>query len=197
MKRSNALGTAHATAFELERWVYCWVQTCAVQSVFKDKPPRLDLIFQRSNPPVYFVTFNTHARARLLATPGVHKTFIEYCRRAADFRIGVGRYVLMPDHIHLFLCFGIGCTSTLGAWVKGLKRELNRVLLSTGHQPVQLKGQKLSSFWQPGFNDHLLRNDESYAQKWEYVFQNPVRGGLVARAEDWPYAGEIVRIDRT
>jgi REP element-mobilizing transposase RayT len=168
-----------------------------VQRVFKDKPPRLDLIFQRSNAPVYFVTFNTHTRASLLATPEVHEAFIEYCRRAADFRIGVGRYVLMPDHIHLFVCFGIGCTSTLGAWVKGLKRELDRVLLSTGHQPVQLKGQKLSSFWQPGFNDHLLRSDESYTQKWEYVFQNPVRGRLVARAEDWPYAGEIVRIDRT
>ena len=136
-----------------------------MQRVFKDKPPRLDLIFQRSNAPVYFVTFNTHARAGLLATPEVHEAFIEYCRRAADFRIGVGRYVLMPDHIHLFVCFGIGCTSTLGAWVKGLKRELDRVLLSTGHQRVQLKGQKLSSFWQSGFNDHLLRSDESYTQK--------------------------------
>jgi len=111
-----------------------------VQRVFKDKPPRLDLIFQRSNPPVYFVTFNTHTRATLLATPEVHTSFFEYCRRAAEFRIGVGRYVLMPDHIHLFACFGIGCTPTLGAWVKGLKRELDRVLLSTGHQAVQLPG---------------------------------------------------------
>jgi putative transposase len=167
-----------------------------LQRVFKDKPPRLDLIFQRSNPSVYFVTFNTHTRATLLATPEVHESFIEYCPRAAEFRISVGRYVLMPDHIHLFVCFGIGCTSTLGVWVKGLKRELDRVLLSTG-QAVQLPGQKFSSFWQPGFNDHLLRSDESYAQKWEYVFQNPVRAGLVARAEDWPYAGEIIRIDRT
>jgi Transposase IS200 like. len=168
-----------------------------VQRVFKDKPPRLDLIFQRSNAAVYFVTFNTHTRVRLLARPEVHEGFVEYCRRAADFRIGVGRYVLMPDHIHLFVCFGIGCTSTLRAWVRGLKRELDRVLLSTGHQPVQLTGQKLASFWQPGFNDHVLRSDESYTQKWEYVFQNPVRAGLVARAEDWPYAGEIIRIDRT
>jgi len=167
-----------------------------VRRVFKDKPPRLDLLFQRSNAPVYFVTFNTYTRANLFANPAVHAGFVGYCRRAADFRVGVGRYVLMPDHIHLFVCFGIGCTTTLGA-VKGLKRELDRVLLSMGSQRVQLAGQKLSSFWQPGFNDHVLRNDESYAQKWEYVFQNPVRGGLVARAEDWPYAGEIVRIDRT
>jgi hypothetical protein len=57
--------------------------------------------------------------------------------------------------------------------------------------------QKLASFWQPGFYDHLLRSDENYAEKWEYVFQNPVRAGLVAQAETWRYAGEIVRIDRT
>ncbi len=51
-------------------------------------------------------------------------------------------------------------------------------------------------FGSPGFFDHLLRNDESYAQKWEYVRQNSVRAGLVESPEDWPYQGEIVYIDR-
>jgi REP element-mobilizing transposase RayT len=51
-------------------------------------------------------------------------------------------------------------------------------------------------FWQRRFFDHVLRNDESYAQKWNYVRENPVRAGLVAKAEDWPYAGEIIPIDR-
>jgi putative transposase len=168
-----------------------------VQRAFKDKSPRLHVLFQRFNAPIYFVTFNTHIRANLLADPAVHAGFVEYCRRAADFRTGVGRYVLMPDHIHLFVCFGVGCTTTLSKWIKGLKRELDRVLLSIGREPLNRPGQKLSSFWQPGFNDHLLRSDESYAEKWDYVFQNPVRAGLVNHPEDWPYAGEIVRIDRT
>ncbi|HEY4270535.1 MAG TPA: hypothetical protein VGM65_00875 [Candidatus Udaeobacter sp.] len=44
--------------------------------------------------------------------------------------------------------------------------------------------------------DHLLRNDESYTQKWEYVRENPVRAGLVPLAADWPYQGEFVFIDR-
>jgi len=46
------------------------------------------------------------------------------------------------------------------------------------------------------FFDHLLRNNESYAQKWEYVRENPVRAGLVHCSEDWSYQGEIVYIDR-
>jgi hypothetical protein len=44
--------------------------------------------------------------------------------------------------------------------------------------------------------DHVLRNDESYSQKWEYVRKNPVRAGLVQRTDDWPYQGEFAVIDR-
>jgi len=50
--------------------------------------------------------------------------------------------------------------------------------------------------WQPGFFDHILRNDESYSQKWQYVYENPVRTGLVESPDQWPYQGEIVLIDR-
>jgi putative transposase len=50
--------------------------------------------------------------------------------------------------------------------------------------------------WEEGFFDHIFRNDESMSEKWDYVVQNPVRAGLVNCAEDWPYQGEIVSIDR-
>jgi len=52
------------------------------------------------------------------------------------------------------------------------------------------------SDWQPGFFDHVLRSDESYAEKWNYVRDNPVRAGLVGSAGHWPYQGEIVMVDR-
>jgi REP element-mobilizing transposase RayT len=60
----------------------------------------------------------------------------------------------------------------------------------------QIATAETSPIWQRGFFDHVLRNDESYAQKWNYVRENPVRLGLVTNAEDWPYSGEIVLIDR-
>jgi len=47
------------------------------------------------------------------------------------------------------------------------------------------------SRWQREFLDHVLRSEESFAQKWEYARQNPVRAGLVADADWWPYQGEI------
>ena len=54
-----------------------------------------------------------------------------------------------------------------------------------------------TQLWKEGFFDHVLRSDESYSQKWNYVRENPARAGLVNLAEDWPYQGEIVYIDRT
>ena len=67
-----------------------------------------------------------------------------------------------------------------------LKQTLAKQITSMGTLPI----------WQRSFFDHVLRNDESYAQKWNYVRENPVRAGLVTKADDWPYSGEIVIIDR-
>ena len=36
-----------------------------------------------------------------------------------------------------------------------------------------------------------MRSGERYGARWEDVRQNPVRAGLAANAEDWPFQGEI------
>jgi putative transposase len=112
--------------------------------------------------------------------------FEEFATRAYDQHdIAVGRYVIMPDHLHLFVRGPHDFE--LGRWVGRLKQSLGK---RSG--PAATAG----AIWQRGFFDHLLRNDESYGQKWNYVRDNPVRAGLVTVAEDWPYAGETIVIDR-
>ena len=71
----------------------------------------------------------------------------------------------------------------------------HRVTSPTGRR-LQKKLPPRQPVWQRRFFDHVLRSDESYAQKWNYVRENPVRAGLVTNAEDWPYAGEIITIER-
>jgi putative transposase len=168
----------------------------------KGTPPRLTVIF--SSFPLYFVTFNTLARVRLLDNGAIHTAFQAYTQRGVKLGAATGRYVIMPDHVHLFV--RIADRIKLGQWVKGLKRHLDEVLIRMGNTPQRVPialsagdsghYSKLKSFWQPGFFDHVLRHDESYSEKWLYVCMNPVRAGLVERHEDWPYQGEIVRIDR-
>ena len=124
---------------------------------------------------------NTWERRTILAIPSVHAAFREYCRRGPAFGMAVADYVLMPDHVHFLVAEGSLCCG-LGQFVKGLRRAMGTELTGMG------VGQP---FWQPGFFDHLLRSDESYIDKAQYIRANPVRRGLAGRADDWPYGGRI------
>lgn len=147
-------------------------------------PPRVQRVFPSN--PVYFVTLCTHRRRKLLATSALSEGFARFAERAySEHNIAVGRYVIMPDHLHLFV--NGADNFELGRWIGLLKLVLRK---SIGCPPAR------DPIWQRGFFDHILRNEESYAQKWSYVRDNPVRAGLVAKADDWPYAGEIITIDR-
>src|SRR5439155_12698950 len=85
----------------------------------------------------------------------------------------------------------------LSTGVEGLTRDLDRILLSMRHQSVKLPGQKLSSFFHLGFDGHLRHIHSFPTRRSSDLYQNPVRAGLVRCAEDWPYAGEVVRIEGT
>ena len=152
--------------------------------MIKDRPHRLDLIY--INQPLYFVTFATRDRKRIPSLDVAQAALEKYAHRAIEnFNVALGRYVIMPDHVHLFVR---GDRSfTLSSWIGGLKRAMCVALKET--QATRLPPQR-TAFWQPGFFDHILRSDESY------VLDNPVRAGFVRTAGDWPYQGEIVVIDR-
>jgi len=144
-------------------------------------PPRLSQVFAES--PVYFVTFCTHNRQALLANEGVHNIFRVGSLNAVQNNAAVGRYVIMPNHVHLFI--RIGREGKLSATVKFLREGITKYLRRNN------PGLRV---WQPGYFDHVLRSGESYAEKWEYVRYNPVRAGLVKKPEEWLFQGEIETI---
>jgi putative transposase len=83
---------------------------------------------------------------------------------------GLPLLLLMPDHLHMLATFG------REAGMKRVIRNWKRYL--TNHAGIH---------WQRDFFDHRLRDDESYDEKANYILNNPVRAGLVACFEDWPY----------
>ncbi len=59
-----------------------------------------------------------------------------------------------------------------------------RRLAPTEHAVNQRRGAE-GEPWQPRFFDRALRSGKEYNEKVEYIHLNPVRAGLVSRAEDW------------
>ena len=147
------------------------------QSLQKPRLRRLDRVFVDS--PIYFITACSVDRRPILECESLHDAFRSFCVNSPQHGARVGRYVLMPDHLRLFVSV---VEISLSNWVKSLKNTLSKTLRLLGCD---------APHWQKGFFDHLLRSGESYSQKWDYVRENPVRAGLVESAEDWPFAGEI------
>jgi putative transposase len=129
---------------------------------------------------VSFITFNTHRRKKLLANSVVHEALVQFARIGQAHGTGVGRCVIMTDHVHLFVRGNQDFV--LSQWTRMLKRTLSKAIAV---EPPH---------WQQGFFDHLIRHSESYRAKWEYVSQNPVRAGLVPTADEWLWQGEIVQL---
>jgi putative transposase len=78
--------------------------------------------------------------------------------------------LLMPDHLHALI--GVDGQTSLSQLIRDYKRIT-----------AKIAGVK----WQRNFFDHRLRHDESLAEKFAYICQNPVRAGLCRTEHDWPY----------
>jgi putative transposase len=131
---------------------------------------------ESATPTIVFITACTRDRQPWLASAHVHDLLRSAWASATAWQ--VGRYVIMPDHVHLFAAPGEP-ELPLESWMKFWKSL------------VRQQGGDALGRWQPGHWDRRLRSDERYAEKWDYVRNNPVRHGLVSDADRWPYQGEI------
>jgi len=127
---------------------------------------------------IYFVTLCVRDRHEVLANGRVFaaiKTTIDQLRRW-DVLAGV----VMPDHAHWIVAPQLDREISVGDFANAFKRLLRK----------NLRDQEWE--WQRGCFDRLLRSDENLRNEWIYVQDNPVRHGLVERAELWPYRFDFI-----
>ncbi len=129
-----------------------------------------------SEPTIVWLSVCTKNRKKWLDSEKAHQCLLEAWRQADAWM--VGRYILMPDHLHLF-CAPVDLTKTLTAWVTYWKRRFTQAAKEPSWQ------------WQAGYWDTRLRRHENYTDKWRYAIQNAVEAGLVNHPEEWPYQGEM------
>jgi REP element-mobilizing transposase RayT len=84
----------------------------------------------------------------------------------------------MPDHIHLLVH-----DKDAVEFVRLLKGRLT---------PEARRLEAGRALWQRSFYDHALRWEESLPDVALYIWQNPVRAGIVDCACDYPWSGSMV-----
>jgi putative transposase len=140
------------------------------------KKPAHGVRIDVSRPTIVYLTVCTKNRIPWLALPENHEALRQVWQKADAWV--VGRYVVMPDHLHLFAAPG-RLEIALDDWVACWKSWFTMARRIPAQQ------------WQSGHWDTRVRSGESYDSKWEYVRNNPVRAGLVTVASEWPFQGEL------
>jgi putative transposase len=127
----------------------------------------------------YFITLNAQDRQPILAGEHVTNLLLGTLRAAcAQHFFDIYAYCFMPDHVHLE-ALGLASQSSLPEFMRTWKGTSAVPLRESGfHDPLQ-----------KGYWDHVLRSgDNQDAVAW-YIFNNPVRKGLVKDPRQWPYSG--------
>ena len=128
---------------------------------------------------IQLLTVCSKARRKILSHEHVHQLLRQAWLSCAGYP--VGRYVIMPDHLHVFVGDNDLARYRLENWVASWKAFVSRRWPIRAEKPI----------WQRSFWDRQIRSSERYDQKWLYVRNNPVRHGLVKGPDDWPFQGSM------
>jgi putative transposase len=121
---------------------------------------------------------------------------LDHCRNEKGLR--VHGYVIMPNHIHTILSARDGNLSDI---LRDFKRftstEISQLLRSVNNQRLLKyfstaartvgKGN-IFKIWQSGSHPEAITTPQFFFQKLNYIHDNPVRKGYVARPEHWLYS---------
>ncbi len=90
-------------------------------------------------------------------------------------------YLFMPDHVHLVLG-GNNSNSNVKKCLEMFKQK-SGYYLSKNTDGIK---------WQKDYYDHILRSEENLEIQLKYIFNNPVRAGIVDYWKKYPYKGSTI-----
>jgi len=134
----------------------------------------LGLVRYQESGNLHFVTFSCYQRQPFLRTQRARNLFeetLERMRQKHDFFIT--GYVIMPEHVHLLLS------------------EPRKGSLAISLHAIKLSMSKQSPerpFWQARYYDFNVYTEKKRVEKLRYMHRNPVKRGLVEKAEEWQWS---------
>jgi REP element-mobilizing transposase RayT len=135
--------------------------------------------YQKFDRPI-FVTFCKRTQEPL--SPAARSLVLQHCLRGNDRTMHLHAVVIMPEHVHLLLT----PMRKADGW-PFLLRDILKLIKGPAARSGNILEGTHGALWQDESFDHILRSNESFDEKLEYIRQNPCRSGLAARPEEYKW----------
>ncbi|HWB20589.1 MAG TPA: class I tRNA ligase family protein [Phycisphaerales bacterium] len=136
----------------------------------------------------YFVTFRlgqgslSESERQIVLNSAVHW----HGERAVVYLVTV-----MPDHVHLLIK---PLEKTAGHW-HSLPDILHRIKSFSAHEILKQRGAE-GHLWQSEYFDRVIRDEEEFLEKWNYIWNNPVKAGLAREPDQYLFTKQLSDDDR-
>jgi len=131
----------------------------------------------------HFVTFTCYRRSLHLKNPTACQAVLCALENSRQrYRFDLYGFVLMPEHVHLLL--SEPRRGTLAHALQSLKSASAR----TARPRASARNTGPVSFWQARYYDRYMRDYREFSQTLRYIHRNPVKRGLCASPEEWPWS---------
>ncbi|UST57886.1 transposase [Pseudomonas moraviensis] len=124
----------------------------------------------------YLITVVVYQRRPIFTEWRIGRLLVAELKRAQDQQwVKSIAWVVMPDHFHWLVQLENASLERLMQTVKSRSTlTINRALNRTG------------AFWQTGYHDRAIRDNEDLRPYARYIIANPLRAGLVKKVADYP-----------
>jgi putative transposase len=130
-----------------------------------------------SLPGAWHLTIRAAAGTTPFANDALAQEYVGALKASAErYAVDVVAYCAMPDHVHLLV------QNLAGIDLINFVRHFKQ---ATGYSFKQRFGKAL---WQNSFFDRALRKDEDLETVAHYVWENPVKAGLVESASTYRFS---------
>lgn len=127
----------------------------------------------------YFITFRTAGDD---LTPEERSLALDACFHFHNDRCITRLATVMPDHVHLLIT---PHKAEDGGWHR-IQDLLHSIKSFSAKQINTLRGDS-GPIWQDEYFDRIVRDDEEFREKWNYMAYNPVKAGLASRPGEYPF----------
>ena len=115
----------------------------------------------------------------------IGSAFTQIQRTCAEERFALIAYCFTPDHVHLAV-EGRADNSDLRRFVKLAKQRVAY---------VARRQFAIPAIWQSGYYERVVRAHGMDSLVW-YILNNPVRAGIVEKAEQYPCSGSMTGLTK-
>jgi putative transposase len=135
----------------------------------------------------YFFTVNLLDRhSHLLVEHIDHlRAAVRDTRRNYPFEIDA--MVILPDHIHTIWTLPDGDANFPARW-HSIKSRFSKSIPKGERLDAVQKANGERGIWQRRYWEHAIRDERDLNNHIDYCWFNPVKHGLVAKVEDWPFS---------